>query len=187
MNHTLKNIRILSLLLSTTSLLSSCFISSRSSIDVFYKNEYAGDVTVKTIRLPMLVIKPILKKYLKQEEEVPREIRQLVNSLKKVSVTVARTKNQKLINDFHSSVQEFSGEEWLTVQNNNQWIYIKADQNNDDIIKRFMVAISAPGEQQLIFLNMKCNLTINQLSMLINMALDSDEGKKVFKMNLKKS
>ena len=134
----------------------------------------------------MLVTKPFLKKYLKQEE-VPREIRQLVNSLKKVSVTVARTNNQKLINDFHSSVQEFSGEEWLTVQNNNQWIYIKADQNNDDIIKRFMVAISAPSEQQLIFLNMKCNLTINQLSMLINMAVDSDEGKKVFKMNPKKS
>ena len=122
-----------------------------------------------------------------QTSQSPTEIRQLVISLKKVSVTIARTDNQKLINDFQSSVQEFSGEEWLTVQNNNQWIYIKADQNNDDVIKRFIVAISAPSEQQLIFLNMKCNLTINQLSMLINMAVDSDEGKKVFKMNLKKS
>ena len=73
------------------------------------------------------------------------------------------------------------------VQNNNQWIYLKADQNNDDVIKKLMVAISAPSEQQLIFLNMKCNLTMDQLSMLINMAVDSDEGKKVFKTKPKKS
>ena len=111
MNHILKNIRILCLLLLTTSLLSSCLISSRSSMDVFNKNEYAGDVTVKTIKVPMLLTKPFLKKYLKQEE-IPREIRQLVSSLKKVRVTVARTNNQNLINDFRTSVQEFNGEEW---------------------------------------------------------------------------
>ena len=186
MNHKLKNIRILSLLLLTASLLSSCLISSRSSMDVFNKNEYAGDVTVKTIKVPMLLTKPFLKKYLKQEE-IPTEIRQLVSSLKKVRVTVARTNNQNLINDFRTSVQEFNGEEWLTVQNNNQWIYLKADQNNDDVIKKLLVAISAPSEQQLIFLNMKCNLTMDQLSMLINMAVDSDEGKKVFKTKPKKS
>ncbi len=167
--------------------LSSCFISSRSNMDVFNKSEYAGSVSVKTIKVPMLISRPFLKKYLKKEEEVPKEVRDLISSLKKVRVTIAQTKNQNLINSFRTAVQDFKGEEWLTVQSNKQWIYLKGDQDNNDVIKRLMVAVSAPEDNKLIFVNMKCNLTMEQLSSLINMAIDSEEGKKVLKAELKKS
>ncbi len=178
---------LLILLLIAATSFSSCFISSRSNIDVFNKSEYAGSVSVKTIKVPMLISKPFLKKYLKKEEEVPKEITNLISSLKKVRVTIAQTQNEKLINNFRTMVQDFKGEEWLTVQNNKQWLYLKGDQDNNDIIKRLMVAVSAPDDNKLIFINMKCNLTIGQLSSILNLALDSEAGKKVLKKELKKS
>lgn len=180
-------LKLLILLLVTATSFSSCFISSRSNMDVFNKSEYAGSVSVKTIKMPMLISRPFLKKYLKKEEDVPKEVRDLISSLKKVRVTLAQTKNQHLINDFRKAVQEFKGEEWLTVQNNNKWIYLKGDQGNNDVIKRLMVAVSSPDDNKLIFVNMKCNLTMEQLSSLINIAMDSEEGKKVLKTELKKS
>ena len=156
-------------------------------MDVFNKNEYSGSVSVKTIKVPMLIGKPFLKKYLKREEDMPKEVLALIRSFKKVRVTLAQTKNQNLINDFRTAVKDFKGDEWLTVQNNNQWIYLKGDQNNNDVIKRLMVAVSSPENHKLIFVNMKCNLTMKQLSSLINMAMDSEEGKKILKTEIKNS
>ncbi len=62
-----------------------------------------------------------------------------------------------------------------------QWIYLKADQNDKNVIKKISIAISSPEEKQLVYVNMKCNLTPDQLSKLINAAMDSEEGKKNLK------
>ena len=133
----------------------------------------------------MFITKPIVKKYLRHEEDAPKEVTDLISSLKKVRVTLANTANLKLINDFQTAVKGFSGEEWLSVHNGDQWVYLKVDQNTKDVIKRITVAISVPDANQLVYVNMKCNLTTDQLSRLINMAMDSDEGKKILKEEVK--
>lgn len=160
---------------------SSCLVSSHSNVDVFNKNEYSGSVSVKSIKVPMLIGKPFLKKYLRIEEDVPKEIVDLIGGFKKIRVTLAQTTNEKLVGEFRTSINELSGEEWLSVHNGSQWIYLKGDQNEQAVIKRITVAISAPEASQLVYVNMKCNLTPNQLSRLINFAMDSDEGKKFFR------
>ncbi len=164
---------------------SSCLISSRSNVDVFNKNEYSGTVSVKSIKVPMLIGKPFLKKYLRFEEDVPKEIVDLIGGLKKIRVTLAQTTNEKLVSEFRTSINEVSGEEWLSVHNGSQWIYLKGDQNEQEVIKRITVAISAPEANQLVYVNMKCNLTPNQLSRLINFAMDSDEGKNFSRKKLR--
>ncbi|MEO8112514.1 MAG: hypothetical protein ABI594_20865 [Ginsengibacter sp.] len=164
---------------------SSCLISSHSNVDVFNKNEYAGTVAVRSIKVPMLIGKPFLKKYLKFEEDVPEEIVDLIGGLKKIRVTLAQTANEKLVSEFRTSVNHLSGEEWLSVHNGSQWIYLKGDQNERDVIKRITVAISAPETNQLVYVNMECHLTPNQLSRLINFAMDSEEGKKLFKERIR--
>ena len=133
----------------------------------------------------MFITKPVLKRYLRHEEDAPKEVTDLISSLKKVRVTLANTSNTKLISDFRTAVKGFAGEEWLSVHNGNQWVYLKVDQNTKDVIKRITVAISVPEENQLVFVNMKCNLTPDQLSRLINMAMDSDEGRKILKEEIK--
>lgn len=157
---------------------SSCLISSRSSVDVFNKKEYAGTVSVRTVKLPMVITKPIIKKYLRSEGDVPKEVTNLISGLKKISISYAQTKNTSLISDFKLAVDDIKGEEWLSVHNGNQWIYLKGTQNSEDIIKRITVALSSPENNKLVFVNMKCNLTPDQLSRLINFAMNSDEGKK---------
>ena len=159
--------------------LSSCLVSSRSDVDVFNKSEYAGSVTVETINVPLLISKPIIKGYLRWGEDVPKEVVDLVGGLKKIRITLAQTNNTKLINDFRMAIQQFAGQEWLSVHQGNQWVYLKADQNAKNVIKRIAIAISWPEENQLVYVNMKCNLTPDQLSKLINSVMDSDEGKKI--------
>jgi hypothetical protein len=58
---------------------------------------------------------------------------------------------------------------------------LKADQNAENVIKRVSIAISSPEEQQLVYIDMKCKFTPDQLSKLINAAMDSDKGKKMLK------
>ena len=161
--------------------LPSCLVSSRSNVEVFNKSEYAGSVSVKTIRVPLLISKPVIKGYLRWGEHEPKEVTHLVGGVKKMTVTLAQTDNPKLISDFHKAVKQFAGEEWLTVHQGDQWICLKADQNAKNVIKRISVAISYPEENQLVYVNMKCHLTPDQLSQLINFAMDSDEGKKILK------
>ena len=158
--------------------LCSCFISSRSDVDLFNKEEYANAVTVKTIKVPLLLTKPILKKYLRSEEDVPAEVLTIIKSIKKVRATVARTSNQKLASEFRTGFAEWKGEEWLSVKNNNRWVGVKAEQGADDIINKLMVAVTNPDDGQLIYINMKCHLTPRQLSTLINFAMDADSGLK---------
>ena len=155
---------------------SSCFVSSRSDVDVFNKNKYASTVSVKTIRVPMLIGKPMIKNYLRFEENVPGEIVNLISGIKKVTVTLAETTNQKLVTDFRNYINRLSGAEWLSVHNGSQWVYLKADQDDQGVIKRITVSISAPEANQLVYVNVKCHLTPDQLSKLINYTMDSEEG-----------
>ncbi len=157
---------------------SSCLVSSHSNVDVFNKNDYSGTVSVRSIKVPMLIGKPFLKKYLRFEEDVPKEIVDLIGGLKKIRVTLVQTTNEKLVSEFRASINKLSGEEWLSVHNGSQWIYLRGDQNEQNVIKRITVAISAPEASQLVYVNMKCSLTPNQLSRLIIFTMNSNEGKK---------
>jgi len=181
MNHFIFRIKFFFVFLLAAATLPSCLVSSHSNVDVFNKSEYANSVSVETIKVPLLISKPIIRGYLRMEEDVPKEVVHLIGGLKKIRVTVAQTSNPKLINDFHITAKHFPGEEWLSVRQGDQWIYLKADQNGKSVIKRISIAISSPEEQQLVYVDMKCKLTPDQLSKLINAAMDSDKGKKMLK------
>jgi hypothetical protein len=163
---------------------SSCLVSRHSDVDVFNKNEYAGTVSVRTIRVPMLIGKPVIKNYLRFEEDVPGEIADLIGAFKKIRVTLAETTNPKLVSDFRTSINELSGDEWFSVHNGSQWIYVKG-LNDKEMMKRITVAISDPETSQLVYVNVKCKLTPDQLSKLVNFAMDSEEGKKFLKEQAK--
>lgn len=181
MNRSIFRIMLAFISLPAVASFSSCLVSSRSDLDVFNKNEYARTVSVKTIRVPMLIGKPMIKNYLRFEENVPGEIVDLTSGIKKVRVTIAQTSNSKLVTDFRTSINRLSGAEWLSVNNGSQWICLKADQDGHDVIKRITVSISAPEANQLVYVNVKCNLTPDQLSKLINYTMDSEEGKSFLK------
>ena len=185
MPYNISKTKIAFIIMFTAISFSSCIVSSRSNVEVFNKSEYASSVSIKTIKVPMFITKPVIKGYLRYEENASKDLTDLISSLKKVRVTLANTANTKLINDFHTAVKGFPGEEWLSVHNGDQWVYLKVDQNSQDVIKRITVAISVPEENHLVYVNMKCNLTPDQLSKLINMAMDSDEGRKILKDEVK--
>ena len=124
----------------------------------------------------MLIGKPMIKSYLRFEENVPGEIVNLISGIKKVTVTLAETTNQKLVTDFRNYINRLSGAEWLSVHNGSQWVYLKADQDDQGLIKRITVSISVPEANQLVYVNVKCHLTPDQLSKLINHTMDLEEG-----------
>lgn len=157
---------------------SSCMISSRSEVGVLNSSKYSGSVSVKSIRVPLFIGKPVLKTYLRFEEDVPWEVVDLLKGIRKVRVTVAETSNERLIKDFRSAVKEMPGEEWISVHNGTQWVSLKGDKQDDNMIRRLTVAVSDPETNRLAFINIKCKLTPDQLSTLLNFAMHSDEGKR---------
>ena len=185
MNRSIFRIKVIIIFLLAAASFNSCLVSSRSNVDVFNKIEYANSVSVKTIKVPMLIGKPIIKSYLRFEEDMPGEILDLMGGFKRIRVTLAQTSNPKLISDFRASINKLSGEEWVSVHNGSQWVSLKGDQNGRGVIKRITVAISAPEANQLVYVNMRCKLTPDQLSQLINFAMHSEGGKKFLKEQVK--
>ena len=184
MNRTLSKIKLSFTFFLAAISFSSCLVSSQSDNEVLNRTEYAGTVSVRTIRVPMLITKPVIKNYLRFEEDVPREIVDAIGGFKKIRVTLAETTNPKLIRDFRTSINELSGDEWLSVHNGSQWIFVKG-LNDKEIMKRITVAISDPETSQLVYVNVKCKLTPGQLSKLVNFAMGSEEGKKFLKEEAK--
>ena len=166
--------------------LSSCFISRKTDMDVFQKKEYVGKYEVKTIKVPMLLAKPIVKKALKKEDDVPKELISLISQFKKIKVTIAQTANQNLVADFRNAVNNFIGDEWVSVRNNKQLVYLKAQQDAGETIRKMNVAVSDPESGQMVLVDIKCKLTVNQLSDLINYAINEDGGKSLTKNLLMK-
>ena len=175
MNRSIFQVKITFIFLLAAASFSSCLVSSRSDVDVFNKNEYARTVSVKTIKVPMLIGKPLIKNYLRNEENVPAEIVRLTSGIKKVRVTLAKTTNTKLVTAFRTSINRLPGSEWFSLHNGSQWICLKADQDAKSVIKRITVSISAPEANQLVHVNVKCHLTPDQLSKLINYTINSEE------------
>lgn len=167
------------LLLSVSFTFSSCFISSKSDVDVFNKLEYTNDVIVKTIKVPMGLTKPFLKTYLRQEEDVPKSITKIIGGIKRLRVTVAHSTNKNLMADFTKTGKAMNGDEWLSLKSGDNFVYLKAVQGKDDIIKNLFLTASYPDENKMLVLKVKCKITMDQLSQLINYAIDDGVGKKM--------
>ena len=111
----------------------SCFISSSPVSGVIQPNKYNEISEVKTIRVPMLIAKPVVKGQLRKEG-IEKEYIKLIRKVKKLRVMTGHTKDKNIF-------KVNKGEEWLRVNSKDAQVKIVAKQKGN-LIKNLYVYVS---------------------------------------------
>lgn len=147
----------------------SCFISSSPVSGVIQPNKYNEISEVKTIRVPMLIAKPVVKGQLRKEG-IEKEYIKLIRKVKKLRVMTGHTKDKNIFNIN-------KGEEWLRVNSKDAQVKIVAKQKGN-LIKNLYVYVSGL-ESNFVYVGMKCRISADDIADLINTLLKSDEVEKI--------
>ncbi|RYZ26607.1 MAG: DUF4252 domain-containing protein [Sphingobacteriales bacterium] len=150
----------------------SCLISRQPQQEIGSMNRQELK-TFRTIRVPMLIARPILKAHLKDEGGSP-ELSNYVNRIKGLSVTVGLTSQQFDAAAFREMTMQAPYQNWMTVNAYGNTVFINAVENNDQI-RRVSIAVVAKDEA-LVYARLKCNFTADELSQLISLLM-SDEAR----------
>ena len=147
----------------------SCFVSSSPLSGVIQPGKYNEISEVKTIRVPMLIAKPVVKGQLRKEG-IEKEYIKLIRKVKKLRVMTGHTKNKNIFNIN-------KGEEWLRVNSKEAQIKIVATQKGN-LIKNLYVYVSGL-ESNFVYAGIKCRISLNDVANLINMLMKTDEIEKI--------
>ena len=119
------------LLLTILFFLQSCFVSETS----LYNEEIKGNTTITKVNVPMFLVKPYIKKALKEDGE-SKEVINLIRKIKRVKVYTVENATEKMATNF--SRQSFGNnlQELMSVNSKDSKIKImSADTNSDKVIK----------------------------------------------------
>jgi hypothetical protein len=163
---------LLILIMGVLLLLQSCFISREPQYDL--RNIDRSELyAIRTVTLPMLIARPIVKLHLKNEH-CSKELRRYVNRIRAVQVTVAATRNDFNVTDFTAMATSAPYENWMSVNAYGNRVYINAIEKNNTIRK--MNIMVAAKDNALVYVMLECRLSAEDLSGLISVLLNDEEA-----------
>lgn len=142
-------------------ILQSC-ISTNPKADYLEEKEMDG-MQVINIKVPMWIVKPAMRKSLRQEGESPEMIA-LVNKISSIKIKTIQSENAEKIKKIATSTKKYQFEDWITVKNGGYLVNFSVKQKGDDI-KQLLVAVN--GDRELVFIDMKGNFTAEDISKAI--------------------
>ncbi len=161
---------LLLLMIPVTMLLQSCFISRQPGYDL--RNLDRQEVyALRTIQLPMFLARTAVKLHLK-DEDYPKELRSYVNRIHQLQVTVAATRPDFSLNNFAAMATAAPYQNWVSINARGNRVLINAAEKNNRI-RRINIAVASENNG-LVYAVLKCKLSPDELSTLINILL-SDE------------
>ena len=165
MKSFLKLIAIFTILVS----LQSCIVSEKS----LYNEETKGNATVTKINVPMFIVKPYIKKALREDGESEEVIR-LIKKIRKVKVYTVQNASDKMINQF--SRQSFGSnlQELMSVNSKDSKIKImSADTNSDKVIKDLLITVK--DEKDLVYVKIKGKFSLDDIAKIAELSEKNKE------------
>lgn len=136
----------------------------RNEVDFFDNPRIAGQANVTTLNVPMFLVKPFIKRHLKNEGE-SEEVIELVRKISKVRVMTIENPSQEINTDFNYFLQNNSYEDWFSVNSDGEKIHLHARKKGDDIRK---LVFSVKSDDQLVFIDVSGLFTAEDLSKLVS-------------------
>ncbi|WP_300685268.1 DUF4252 domain-containing protein [Chryseobacterium sp.] len=160
---TLKNIFLIIL---TIGVLQSCVVSEKPNIDFFTNSKYDfKGVKFMSINVPTALAKSYIKKALKEDSENEETIN-LVKKASKIKVLTVANGSEKMINDYNQYLSDNHYEEWATIKHEGDNINIRVKQDGETI-KNMLITVGSK-QKELVFVDVKGNFTISDISKMIN-------------------
>ena len=148
------------LLLPILFLLQSCIVTEKS----LYNQETKDNATVTKINVPMFLVKPFIKKALR-EDGTSEEVINLVRKIRKVKVYTS----EKMISDF--SKQSFGSnlQEFMSVNSKDSKIKImSAETNNPSVIKNLLISVR--DNKELVYVKVKGKFSLEDIAKIAELS-----------------
>ena len=142
----------------------SCFVSEKS----LYNEETKGNTTITKVNVPMFLVKPYIKKALKEDGE-SKEVINLIRKIKRVKVYTVENATEKMATNF--SRQSFGNnlQELMSVNSKDSKIKImSADTNSDKVIKDLLITVK--DEKDLVYVKVLGKFSLDDISRIAELS-----------------
>lgn len=149
--------------------LQSCFVSEKS----LYNEEIKGNTTITKVNVPMFLVKPFIKKALKEDGE-SKEVINLIRKIKRVKIYTVENATEKMANNF--SRQSFGSnlQELMSVNSKDSKIKImSADTNSDKVIKDLLITVK--DEKDLVYVKIKGKFSLDDVAKITELSEKNKE------------
>ena len=147
----------------------SCFVSEKS----LYNEEIKGNTTITKVNVPMFLVKPYIKKALKEDGE-SKEVINLIRKIKRVKVYTVENATEKMATQF--SRQSFGSnlQELMSVNSKDSKIKImSADTNSDKVIKDLLITVK--DEKDLVYVKIKGKFSLDDIAKITELSEKNKE------------
>ncbi|EFK56091.1 hypothetical protein HMPREF0766_13294 [Sphingobacterium spiritivorum ATCC 33861] len=149
-------------------------------MDFVQHNSISKGAEIVSVKVPGLLLNPFLKSSIKELEEEDPMIAMLLKKLKSLKVmTISNDKKGLLMKDFNKYLAKNKFEEMASIHSEGSVVSINGKMKGDRI-KRLMLGIA--DEDELVFLDIKSDLDLNELAQMISYYEQKQEKQKQEKM-----
>ena len=144
--------------------LQSCFVSEKS----LYNEEIKGNTTITKVNVPMFLVKPFIKKALKEDGESEEVIR-LIKKIRKVKVYTVQNASDKMVAQF--SRQSFGSnlQELMSVNSKDSKIKImSAITDSDTMIKDLLITVR--DDKELVYVKVLGKFSLDDISRIAELS-----------------
>ena len=152
------------LLLPILFFLQSCFVSEKS----LYNEEIKGNTTITKVNVPMFLVKPYIKKALKEDGE-SKEVINLIRKIKRVKVYTVENATEKMATNF--SRQSFGNnlQELMSVNSKDSKIKImSAITDSDTMIKDLLITVR--DDKELVYVKVLGKFSLDDISRIAELS-----------------
>lgn len=147
----------------------SCFVSEKS----LYNEEIKGNTTITKVNVPMFLVKPFIKKALREDGE-SEDVINLIRKIKRVKVYTVENATEKMATNF--SRQSFGSnlQELMSVNSKDSKIKImSADTNSDKVIKDLLITVK--DEKDLVYVKIKGKFSLDDIAKITELSEKNKE------------
>ena len=152
------------LLLPILFFLQSCFVSEKS----LYNEEINGNTTITKVNVPMFLVKPYIKKALKEDGE-SKEVINLIRKIKRVKVYTVENATERMARNF--SRQSFGSnlQELMSVNSKDSKIKImSAITDSDTMIKDLLITVR--DDKELVYVKVLGKFSLDDISRIAELS-----------------
>ena len=157
------------LLLPILFFLQSCFVSEKS----LYNEETNGKTTVTKINVPMFLVKPYIKKALREDGE-SEDVINLIRKIRKVKVYTVENATEKMATNFSRQSFWSNLQELVSVNSKDSKMKImSADTNSDKVIKDLLITVK--DEKDLVYVKVLGKFSMTDIAKIAELSEKNKE------------
>lgn len=152
------------LLLPVLFFLQSCFVGEKP----FYNEEIKGNTTVTKINVPMFLVKPYIKKALREDGE-SEEVINLIRKIKKVKVYALENATKKMDNQFSKQAFGSNLQELISMNSKDSKIKILSAASDSDIVIKDLL-ITVKDKKDLVYIKVLGKFTLDDIAKIAELS-----------------